>query len=76
MDLGEWETALHDFNFSLSVNATGVHAFFSKGECLLMLGRAAEAAEIFRQGIERFPDSSRLFTEFYQRAQEEAQKSE
>ena len=42
-------------------------AFFSKGECLMKLGHLDEAAAIFTEGQERFPEHASQFNEFLKR---------
>ena len=64
MELGKYEDALRDFELSLQVNPDGVSAFFSSGECLMKLGRLAEAEAIFEQGVTRFPEQRDLFSKF------------
>lgn len=55
MDLGDFRTAIADFEASLQVNPEGHAAFFSRGECFLKLGEFDKAEEIFLQGADRFP---------------------
>lgn len=43
-----------------------IAAFFSRGECLLRLGRLDEAEVVFLEGQRRFPAKSSMFTEFLQ----------
>ncbi len=64
MDLGRYDLALEGFDASLRVNPDGVAAFFSRGECLLRLGRLDEAEVVFREGQDRFPEKRALFTDF------------
>ncbi len=65
MELGDFESALHGFEHSLSIHPDGVAAFFSKGECLMKLGgRLEEAEAVFAEGVARFPDKRALFVEF------------
>ncbi|VAW62601.1 hypothetical protein MNBD_GAMMA11-2738 [hydrothermal vent metagenome] len=65
MDIGQYEKALDDFQYSLQLNPDGVTAFFTKGECLLKLNRTAEAADVFQQGMLKFPDEKQLFSDFH-----------
>jgi tetratricopeptide (TPR) repeat protein len=65
MDLGKFDIALSGFEDSLRVNPNGLTAFFSKGECLLKLGRYEDALGVFKEGIEKFPEKAQLFQEFY-----------
>ncbi|MCA9016518.1 MAG: tetratricopeptide repeat protein [Planctomycetaceae bacterium] len=64
MDLGDYESALNDFESSLQVEPNGDAAFFSKGECLMKLGKLKEAEAIFQAGLERFPEHKEIFDEF------------
>jgi tetratricopeptide (TPR) repeat protein len=67
MELGLYEKALRDLEESLYINEDGVTAFFSKGECLMKLGHLDEAAAIFTEGQERFPEHATQFNEFLKR---------
>jgi len=67
MELGLYEKALRDLDESLYLNPEGMSAFFSKGECLLKLGHLDEAAAIFTEGQERFPEHATQFNEFLKR---------
>lgn len=64
MELGDYVTALRGFEESLRVNPEGQAAFFSRGECLMKLGMNDEAAAIFREGAERFPDHRELYLRY------------
>ena len=66
MDLGRYDLALEGFEASLRVEPDGIAAFFSRGECLLRLGRLDEAEMVFLEGQQRFPAKSSMFTEFLQ----------
>ena len=55
---------MRDFELSLQVNPDGVSAFFSKGECLMKLGKLAEAEAIFEQGVTQFPEQRDLSSKF------------
>lgn len=55
MDLGDFTGAIADFEASLQVNPQGHAAFFSRGECLLKLGEFDQAAGVFTEGADRFP---------------------
>lgn len=70
MELALYEYALRDFEVSLYLNPDGMSAFFSKGECLLRLGKLTAAEEIFSEGISRFPEHAASFQQFLQQAQE------
>lgn len=70
MELALFEYALRDFEVSLYLNPDGMSAFFSKGECLLRLGKLTAAEEIFSEGIRRFPLHAASFQQFLQQAQE------
>lgn len=59
MELGDWRSALLDFEESLRVEPNGFHAYFSRGECLLRLGEFAEAEKVFAGGIARFPEHAK-----------------
>ncbi|WP_374580088.1 tetratricopeptide repeat protein [Pseudoduganella sp.] len=67
MELGLYEKALRDLEESLYINEDGMAAFFSKGECLMKLGHLDEAAAIFTEGQERFPEHASQFNEFLKR---------
>lgn len=56
MELGNYSAALAEFKNSLRVNPDGNAAFFSRGECLLKLGRFDEAEKVFLEGAHRFRD--------------------
>lgn len=64
MELGQPEPALTDFQQSLRVNPGGNAAFFSRGECLLKLGRYEEAEQVFMEGMQRFPEHLTQYREF------------
>jgi hypothetical protein len=64
MELGDCLTALSGFEHSLRVNPDGVSAFFSRGECLLKLGRLNEAETVFAEGLGRFPEQKDMFQRF------------
>lgn len=64
MDLGRYDVALQGFEASLRVEPGGIAAFFSRGECLLRLGRFEEAEAVFLEGQDRFPERRSMFTEF------------
>ena len=66
MDLGRYDLALEGFEASLRVEPNGIAAFFSRGECLLRLGRLDEAEAVFREGEDRFPSKRSMFSEFLQ----------
>ncbi|MFZ6874995.1 tetratricopeptide repeat protein [Undibacterium sp. Di27W] len=70
MELGLFEHALRDFEVSLYLNPDGMSAFFSKGECLLRLGKLTAAEEIFSEGIKRFPEHAASFQQFLHSARE------
>ncbi|MFZ6743998.1 tetratricopeptide repeat protein [Undibacterium sp. JH2W] len=70
MELGLFEQALRDFEVSLYLNPDGMSAFFSKGECLLGLGKLTAAEDIFSEGIKRFPEHAASFQQFLHRARE------
>ena len=64
MDIGNYEAALQGFEDSLRVNPDGMTAYFSKGECLLRLGRMSEAEQIFSAGIAKFPEQAEMFRKY------------
>lgn len=64
MELGLYDRALPCFQESLRVNPGGMAAFFSKGECLMRLGRLDEAEQVFAAGLDRFPDHRAHFQRF------------
>lgn len=67
MELGQYAEALEGFEQSLRVNPDGMSAFFSKGECLMKLGKLDEAAKVFAEGRTRFPAKAALFDDFLNR---------
>lgn len=67
MELGLYQQALRDLDESLYINPEGMSAFFCKGECLMKLGHLDEAAAIFTEGQERFPEQAARFNEFLKR---------
>lgn len=67
MELGLYQQALRDLDESLYINPEGMSAFFCKGECLMKLGHLDEAAAIFTEGQERFPEHAARFNEFLKR---------
>ncbi|MGH8079908.1 MAG: tetratricopeptide repeat protein [Lysobacter sp.] len=71
MDLGEHVAALAGFEDSLRVNPQGEAALFSRGECLLKLGRYDEAEAAFREGAQRPGDNQALYRRFEQTARDQ-----
>lgn len=69
MELGKNQEALQGFEESLRVNPNGLAAYFSKGECLMKLGRLEEAAKVFGAGVTKFPQKKALFEDFLKRAE-------
>ncbi len=67
MELGLHQQALRDLEESLYIDPDGMSAFFCKGECLMKLGHLDEAAAIFTEGQERFPEHATQFNEFLKR---------
>lgn len=67
MELGLHQQALRDLEESLYIDPDGMSAFFCKGECLMKLGHLDEAAAIFTEGQERFPEHATRFNEFLKR---------
>ncbi|WP_367344740.1 tetratricopeptide repeat protein [Stenotrophomonas bentonitica] len=61
---GDYATALMGFEDSLRVNPDGNTAFFSRGECLLRLGRLEEAQQVFEEGKQRFPEHRDLYVHY------------
>lgn len=64
MELGNYKEALNDFEQSLRVNPDGMAAFFSKGECLMRLGKLSAAEAIFNEGLTKFPAQRETFSKF------------
>lgn len=64
MELGDYATALRGFEESLRVNPNGNTAYFSRGECLVKLGQVDQAAAVFSEGAERFPEHRGLYLRF------------
>ncbi|WP_225727457.1 tetratricopeptide repeat protein [Nocardia sp. JCM 34519.1] len=50
MNIGDYRSALDDFEHSLQIHPDGEAAYFSSGECLLRLGKLDEAEAIFEAG--------------------------
>jgi tetratricopeptide (TPR) repeat protein len=67
MELGLHQQALRDLEESLYIDPHGMSAFFCKGECLMKLGHLDEAAAVFTEGQERFPEHATRFNEFLKR---------
>lgn len=64
MELGDYQSALNDFEASLRVEPNGIAAFFSRGECLMKLGKLKEAEATFKEGLVRFPEQKEMFNKF------------
>ncbi|MCL4691169.1 MAG: tetratricopeptide repeat protein [Candidatus Hydrogenedentes bacterium] len=64
MEKGDYESALLGFEESLAINPDGIHAYFSRGECLLKLRRYDEAEEVFVSGKGKFPEHRGEFGKF------------
>lgn len=64
MEFGDYATALIGFEDSLRVNPDGNSAFFSRGECLLRLGRLEEAKQVFEEGKLRFPAHREMYDRY------------
>lgn len=64
MELGDYATALAGFEHSLQVNPEGEAAIFSRGECLLKLGRLDEAEAVFLEGAQRPGGNQAMFQRF------------
>lgn len=69
MDIGDYTAAQQDFDLSLFANPQGLTAYLSKGECLVQMGQKVQAAELYRKGIERFPNKAALFKTYYDKLQ-------
>lgn len=67
MALGLYQQALRDLEEALHLDPDGMPAFFSKGECLMKLGYLDEAAALFAEGQQRFPEHATRFHEFLKR---------
>lgn len=63
-EFGDYDTALVGFEDSLRVNPDGSTAFFSRGECMLRLGRLEEAQQVFEEGKHRFPEHRDLYVRY------------
>jgi tetratricopeptide (TPR) repeat protein len=70
MELGQWSSAIFDFQESLQVNPEGKAAFFSLGECMLRLGMLDKAEAVFAEGAQRWPDQPH-FKQFLEQARAE-----
>jgi tetratricopeptide (TPR) repeat protein len=68
MELGDYAAALIGFEHSLRVNPQGDAARFSRGECLLKLGRYTEAEAVFRDGAQRPGEHQALYRQFEETA--------
>ncbi|MEV0297449.1 tetratricopeptide repeat protein [Nocardia sp. NPDC050710] len=64
MNLGNFQSALDDFQHSLRLFPEGEAANFSSGECLLRLGRLGEAEVIFQAGAVYSTDYRELHQKF------------
>lgn len=64
MELGDYAAALDDFETSLRIHPDGHVAFFSRGECLLMLGLFDDAERVFDEGVSHFPEHKAIFLQF------------
>ena len=60
MELGDYQSALDSFEESLQANPDGSAAFFSKGECLLRLGKIEDAIAALKQSSIRFPSTKSM----------------
>jgi tetratricopeptide (TPR) repeat protein len=69
MELGDWNTAVHDFEQSLRVHRDGHVAFFSRGECLLKMGDLDQAKIVFQEGASRFAEHRETYLRFLDIAQ-------
>lgn len=76
MEFGDYATALMGFEDSLRVNPNGNSAFFSRGECLLRLGRLEEAQQVFEEGRERFPEHREMYVRYLAETLEQKRKLE
>lgn len=76
MELADYATALNGFEASLQVNPDGNSAFFSRGECLLRLGRLEEAQQVFEEGKQRFPEHQEMYVRFLAETLEQKRKRE
>ncbi|MCC7634327.1 tetratricopeptide repeat protein [Stenotrophomonas rhizophila] len=74
MELGDYATALSGFEDSLQVNPDGNSAFFSRGECLLRLGRLEEAQQVFEEGKQRFPEHQDMYIRYLAETLEQKRK--
>ncbi len=64
MELGDFSTAIQDFETSLGVNPDGNAAFFSRGECFLKMDRLDEAEAIFLEGVHKFREHQATYLRF------------
>jgi len=76
MEFGEYDMALIGFEDSLRVNSDGNSAFFSRGECLLRLGRLEEAEQVFEEGQQRFPEHRDMYVRYLAETLEQKRKLE
>ncbi len=60
MELGDFKTALAGFDQSLIQNPQGPAAFFSRGDCLMRMGKVEEAIIVFRESAVRFPSTKQM----------------
>lgn len=74
MELGDYATALRGFDESLRINPDGNSAFFSRGECLLRLGRLEEAQHVFEEGKRRFSEHQEMYSRYLAHTLEEKRK--
>jgi len=67
MDLGDLDSAVADFQHSLTIDSDNPTAFFSLGECYMKQGSLGEAEQIFYEGARRWPDQKH-FSQFLTKA--------
>jgi tetratricopeptide (TPR) repeat protein len=64
MELGDFVSAIHDFEASLGFHPDGNAAFFSRGECFLKMDKLDEAEKIFLQGMHKFREHQATYQKF------------
>lgn len=64
LNLGDFASALDDFEHSLQIWPDGETAYFASGECLLRLGKLDEAEAIFADGAARPGEYQNLHRKF------------
>ena len=62
MNSGKFEKALEDADKCLEMDSNYVKGYTRKGQALLSLRKFDEAEEIYKKGLELFPDNTEMKT--------------